>query len=155
MESVCHVVGAEIALIPSSFCKQTCGLCFIWGWRPYKSLLSLSFLFAMKLGAHLGFNCRVLPTSILLFLSSDFHLLSFCIILLCMCLSFIPTSNGLKVGKFKSIGVCCWFITKSCLTLCDPMDCGLTGSSVHGILQARILHWHVDSIPLSHLGSPL
>ena len=27
-----------------------------------------------------------------------------------------------------------------CLTLCDPMDC-LPGSSVHGILQARILEW--------------
>ena len=30
---------------------------------------------------------------------------------------------------------------QSCLTLCDPMDCGPPGSSVHGILQARILEW--------------
>ena len=29
--------------------------------------------------------------------------------------------------------------TKSCLTLCDSMDCRLPGSSVHGIFQARIL----------------
>ena len=28
-----------------------------------------------------------------------------------------------------------------CLTLCDPMDCTPPGSSVHGILQARILEW--------------
>ena len=28
-----------------------------------------------------------------------------------------------------------------CLTLCDPMDCSPSGSSVHGILQARILEW--------------
>ena len=28
-----------------------------------------------------------------------------------------------------------------CLTLCDPMDCSLPGSSVHAILQARILEW--------------
>ena len=28
-----------------------------------------------------------------------------------------------------------------CLTLCDPMDCSPQGSSVHGILQARILEW--------------
>jgi len=28
-----------------------------------------------------------------------------------------------------------------CLTLCDPMDCSLPGSSVHGILQARIQEW--------------
>ena len=29
----------------------------------------------------------------------------------------------------------------SCLTLCDPTDCSPPGSSVHRILQARILHW--------------
>ena len=28
-----------------------------------------------------------------------------------------------------------------CPTLCDPVDCSLPGSSVHGILQARILEW--------------
>ena len=28
-----------------------------------------------------------------------------------------------------------------CLTLYDPMDCSLPGSSVHGILLARILEW--------------
>ena len=28
-----------------------------------------------------------------------------------------------------------------CPTLCDPMDCGLPCSSVHGVLQARILEW--------------
>ena len=28
-----------------------------------------------------------------------------------------------------------------CLTLCNPMDCSPPGSSVHGILQARILEW--------------
>ena len=27
------------------------------------------------------------------------------------------------------------------LTLCNPMDCSLPGSSVHGIFQARILEW--------------
>ena len=32
-------------------------------------------------------------------------------------------------------------VTQSCLTLCDPMDCSLPGSSVHGILQARVLEW--------------
>ena len=32
-------------------------------------------------------------------------------------------------------------VTQSCLTLCDPMDCRSPGSSVHGILQARILEW--------------
>ena len=58
-----------------------------------------------------------------------------------------------------------------CLTLCDPMYCSPPGSSVHGILQARILEWvaipssrgsfastaspalQADSLPLSHWGA--
>ena len=32
-----------------------------------------------------------------------------------------------------------------CPNLCDPMDCSPPGSSVHGILQARILEWVVIS----------
>ena len=32
-------------------------------------------------------------------------------------------------------------IAQSCSTLCDPMDCSLPGSSIHGILQARVLEW--------------
>ena len=32
-------------------------------------------------------------------------------------------------------------VTQSCLTLHDPMDCSLPGSSVHGIFQERVLEW--------------
>ena len=32
-------------------------------------------------------------------------------------------------------------LLQSCPTLCDPTDCSLPGSSVHGIIQARILEW--------------
>ena len=32
-------------------------------------------------------------------------------------------------------------VAQSCLTLCDPTDCSPPGSSVHGILQARVLEW--------------
>ena len=32
-------------------------------------------------------------------------------------------------------------VTQSCPILCNPMDCSLTGSSIHGIFQARILEW--------------
>ena len=32
-------------------------------------------------------------------------------------------------------------VTQSDPTLSDPMDCGLPGSSVHGIFQARVLEW--------------
>ena len=34
---------------------------------------------------------------------------------------------------------CCCLVTKLCLTLLQPMDCSMPGSSVHGISQARIL----------------
>ena len=32
-------------------------------------------------------------------------------------------------------------VAQLCLTLCDPMDCSLPGSSIHGIFQARVLEW--------------
>ena len=32
-------------------------------------------------------------------------------------------------------------VAQSCPTLSNPMDCSLTGSSVHGIFQARVLEW--------------
>ena len=38
-------------------------------------------------------------------------------------------------------------VTQSCPALCDSIDCSLPGSSVHGILQARILEW--VAIPFS------
>ena len=53
----------------------------------------------------------------------------------------------------KNTGVGCHFllqcmkvkseseVAQSCLTLHDPIDCSLPGSSVHGIFQARILEW--------------
>ena len=69
----------------------------------------------------------------------------------------------------------CYFF-ESCPSLCNSMDCHLPGSSVHGILQARMLEWvaisssrgssqprdqtHVSCLaggfflPLSHLGKP-
>ena len=45
-------------------------------------------------------------------------------------------------GKPKNV-----LVTQSCPSLCNPMDCSLSGSSVHGILQARILEW--DAISFS------
>ena len=43
--------------------------------------------------------------------------------------------RGFKLNSQKVL------VAQSCLTLCDPMDCSPLGSSVHGILQARILEW--------------
>ena len=51
-------------------------------------------------------------------------------------------------------------VTQSCLTLCEPMDCSLSNSSVHRILQAKILEWAVSAFsressqPRDQTGSP-
>ena len=42
---------------------------------------------------------------------------------------------------FSHVRLCATLWIQSCPTVCDPMDYSLTGSSVHGILQARILEW--------------
>ena len=52
----------------------------------------------------------------------------------------------LKVGIEGTCAVLC-LVAQSCPTLCDPVDCSLSGSFVHGILQARILEW--IAIPFS------
>ena len=39
-------------------------------------------------------------------------------------------------------------VTQLCLTLCDPIDSSPPGSSVHGILQIRILEWIVVPLPV-------
>ena len=78
-----------------------------------------------------------------------------------------------KIGHFilmqLRMSICC-LVSKSCPTLCHPMNCSLSGSSVPGILQARILmgssrsrdRTHIScfagrffiSADSSHLGSP-
>ena len=47
------------------------------------------------------------------------------------------TGPGTRLVKVKSESE----VTQSCLTLSDLMDCSLPGSSVDGILQARIVEW--------------
>ena len=43
---------------------------------------------------------------------------------------------------YDFISACIYvLVTKSCLTLCDPMGCSPPSSSVHGILQTRVLEW--------------
>ena len=56
---------------------------------------------------------------------------------------------GVQVGTQKAWELCerydlpriVYVTAQSCPTLCDPMDCSLPGSSVHGIFQARVLEW--------------
>ena len=43
-------------------------------------------------------------------------------------------------------------VAQSCLTLSDPMDWSLPGSSVHGIFQARVLEWGAIAFSILRLG---
>ena len=59
-------------------------------------------------------------------------------------LVWFPNSMGNRVcfsPLLLSVIICCCCVRILCLTLCDPMDCSPPGSSVHGILQARVLEW--------------
>ena len=87
----------------------------------------------------------------------------------------------MKVMRFHhqhtcSVCVCmCVLVSQLCPNLCNPMNCSLSGSSVHEILQARILEWvtipvsgdlanpgikpgspelQADSLPFEPLGKP-
>ena len=53
--------------------------------------------------------------------------------------SRIGSGNRNDVSRQNCAVSCCARSLQSCPTLCDPMDCSPLGSSVHGILQARIL----------------
>ena len=48
---------------------------------------------------------------------------------------FIPVYEDEKVKESESE------VAQSCPTLCNPMNCSPPGSSLHGILQARVLKW--------------
>jgi len=65
-------------------------------------------------------------------------------------------SLGINVGNLQEIGsrfptvfseALVWLVAQSCLILYNLMDCSLPSSSVHGILQAKILEW--VAIPFS------
>ena len=78
-------------------------------------------------------------------MSLIFNMLSMLVI------AFLPRSKHLLISWLQSINLICsdfgaqenkWSeVAQSCLTLCDPMDCSLPGSSVHGIFQAKVLEW--------------
>ena len=50
----------------------------------------------------------------------------------------MPMTHVTLITSWKALKV---LVTQLCLTLCDHMDCSPPGSSVHGILRARILEW--------------
>ena len=73
-----------------------------------------------------------LPSFQIIFLSPVFLYFNHPSSLLSLPLSFFPSHSSIHPSKVKVL------VTQSCPTLCDPMNCSLPGSSVHGILQVRI-----------------
>ena len=68
-----------------------------------------------------------------------------------------PLFKGMRhIGNIKYM--CCCSFAKSCLTLCDPMDCSTQGFPVsHHLLEFAQVHVHCigDAIQVSHPLSPL
>ena len=67
---------------------------------------------------------------------------------------------SVKIYIQQGLVICCCLVAKSCLTLCNPLDHSPPGSSVQGILQARILEWEAisysrgSSLPRVETASP-
>ena len=102
--------------------KQSSGLC--WNHYPYKPIFLCLATWIDLLWSHQFFFSKTDCLSKLIYVNFQ------------LCLSFIPRVLCVYV-----------LVSQSCLTLCDSMDCSPPGSSVHGILQARILEW--VAIPFS------
>ena len=64
---------------------------------------------------------------------------------LCVGKFFLCKNNAYSLNKYNCLFVS--LVAQLCPTLCNPMDCSPPGSSVHEILQARILEW--VAIPFS------
>ena len=63
---------------------------------------------------------------------------------------FLP---GKSHGQRNLAGYSPVFVTQLCPTLCDPTNCSPPGSSIHGILHARILEWIAIPFPRGYIQS--
>ena len=53
----------------------------------------------------------------------------------------VSSLNKGLILTFSFCSLCVYSVAQSCLTVFSPIDCSLSGFSVHGILQAKILEW--------------
>ena len=116
------------------------GLCCTMRWICYMYMYipHLNSLPPTPHSTPLGHHTLSFPSACLYLLSLCLHLYS------CPALQmkwFICTIFLDYIYLIYDIYAVMCLVAPSCLTLCDPMDYSLPGSSVHGILQARILEW--------------
>ena len=88
----------------------------------------------------INFHCTLMQFSILWRLSAEFWCSFLCRLLLCwtMPCSLEPPQCSWTFISMRSVPMLRHF---SCVWLCNPMDSSLPGSTVLGLLQARILEW--------------
>ena len=118
---------------------------------PYFKMFHISFPFTLNLPntfklVQMSPHATSIPISdrgsncFILWVPTEFH-------------SYLQISLYCIILFDMSISSVCMLVTQLCLTLCDPVDCSPPGSSVYGILQARILQW-VPFPPLGDLPDP-
>ena len=108
---------APLVVVPLLVCMHACSLLCPWD----------------SLGKTTGAGCHALLQGIFPTQGSNLRLMS-----PALAGEFFTTSTNWE-ALFFLLGCVCAKSLQSCPTLYNPMDCSLPGSSVHGILQARIL----------------
>ena len=107
-------------------------------------MCTLENMYSASVGQNILYICQLTK-----FIEYCYSCLFVCLFL-CLSGSFqmsqLFTLDGQSIGVTASTSTnylenMCVLLVQLCPTHCDPMDCSLPGSSVHGILQARILAW--------------
>ena len=99
----------------------------------------------MKITKNMHFNSEF--HYLLLFSPSFYPIILYWVLNLYMLISalvlpiFFPSWSHSLSSFYHLKLACCCLVAKLHLSLCDPMDYNLTGSSVHGMSQAKILEW--------------
>ena len=102
-------------------------------WLSYQSTIHL-FSYVLP---GMKFTTEFLP-SITIVLSSRISIQLYMCVCVCVCVCVVYIYIFRTIYIYSSLKL---LVTQSCPTLGDPMDCSPPGSSVNGILQARILEW--------------
>ena len=125
-----HVVKICLEHLSHSFCFSYKPFCFQVFLHYTQAFPVFAKICLFKISVHVCKRCCCEHSGAYTFLNYGLFYLVHC--------SDLNSKENQKGGD-RYICVC--EVTQSCPTLCNPMDCSPPGSSVRGILQARILEW--------------